>query len=52
MTTAGKDIKIMMELWDKMLAIVRAQYPQASEEEKYQLAKNAVYMKLNLPIWN
>ena len=41
MTTA-EAIKEMMQAWDQIITAAREQYPHASEEQIYQIAKSAM----------
>ena len=47
-TTFSQDLKEMMNGWSAILAAARAQFPAASEEEIYQIAKGAMAHTLNL----
>lgn len=38
-TTFAQDLLEMMEAWNKIMASARDQFPEASDEELYQLAK-------------
>ena len=46
MTAAAKDIAEMMNAWNKIQAAARKQFPRASEEEIYQIAKGAMLQAL------
>ena len=46
MTAAAKDIAEMMNAWNKIQAAARKQFPTASEEEIYQIAKGAMWQAL------
>lgn len=41
-TTAAQDIAELMAAWNKIMAAARQQFPGASEEELYQIAKGAM----------
>ena len=47
-TTFSQDLQEMMNGWNAILAAARAQFPAASEEEIYQIAKGAMAHTLNL----
>lgn len=47
MTTA-EAMKEMMEAWNKIMAAARQQFPKATEEELYQIAKGAMNHALGL----
>ena len=42
MNAAANDIAEMMNAWNKIQAAARKQFPNASEEEIYQIAKGAM----------
>lgn len=42
MNEAAQDIQEMMQAWEAINAAVRAQYPQASDETVYQIAKGTM----------
>jgi histone H3/H4 len=42
MSAAAKDILEMMNAWNKIQAAAREQFPNASEEEIYQITKDAM----------
>ena len=47
-TTFAKDLQEMMNGWNAIMAAARAQFPNASEEEIYQIAKGAMVQTLGL----
>jgi len=47
MTTA-EAMKEMMEGWNKIMAAAREQFPEASEDELYQIAKGAMNHALGI----
>ena len=47
-TTAAQDIAELMAAWDKVMAAAREQFPAASEEKLYQIAKGAMNQALGL----
>lgn len=47
MTTA-EALKEMMEAWNKIMTAAREQFPTASEEELYQIAKGAMNHALGI----
>jgi hypothetical protein len=42
MNAAANDIAEMMNAWNKIQAAARKQFPKASDEEIYQIAKGAM----------
>ena len=49
MSAAAADLAELMAAWETIVATARAQYPAASEEQIYQLAKGAMHHALHLP---
>ena len=47
-TTFTQDLQEMMNGWNTIVAAARAQFPAASEEEIYQIAKGAMAQTLGL----
>ena len=47
-TTFAQDLQEMMSGWSKIVAAARQQFPAASEEEIYQIAKGAMRHTLGL----
>lgn len=47
-TTAAQDIAELMAAWNKIMTAARQQFPGASEEKLYQIAKNAMNSALGL----
>ena len=47
-TTFAQDLQEMMNGWNTIVAAARAQFPAASEEEIYQIAKGAMQHTLGL----
>jgi hypothetical protein len=41
-TTFTQDLQEMMSGWNKIVAAARVQFPAASDEELYQIAKSAM----------
>lgn len=41
-TTAAQDIAELMAAWNKIMTAAREQFPGASEEKLYQIAKDAM----------
>ena len=48
MATIAQDIKEMMEGWNKIMIAAKAQFPQATEEEIYEIAKGAMNHALGI----
>lgn len=46
--TFAQDMKEMMDGWDKIMAAAKAQFPGATEEELYQIAKGAMNHALGI----
>lgn len=46
--TAANDIREMMNAWNTIIAAARKQFPAASEEEIFQIAKGAMNNALGL----
>lgn len=46
--TFAQDLQEMMNGWNTILAAARREFPAASEEEIYQIAKGAMAHTLNL----
>jgi hypothetical protein len=46
--TTTEALKEMMAAWDKIMETARRQFPNASEEELYQIAKGAMNHQLGL----
>ena len=47
-TEFGRDLAEMMQGWDTIMAEAKRQFPNASEEEQYQIAKGAFTHALGL----
>jgi hypothetical protein len=47
-TTAAQDIAEMMAAWNKIMTAAREQFPGASEERLYEIAKGAMNHALGL----
>jgi hypothetical protein len=47
-TTAAQDIAEMMQAWNTILAAAREQFPAASDEDLFQIAKGAMNHALGL----
>ena len=47
-TTAAQDIAEMMAAWNKIMTAAREQFPGASEERLYEIAKGAMVHALGL----
>lgn len=47
-TTFAQDLQEMMSGWNKIMAAAREQFPDASEEKLYQIAKGAMQHTLGL----
>lgn len=47
-TTAAQDMQEMMNGWNTIFAAARREFPTASEEEIYQIAKDAMAHTLNI----
>lgn len=47
--TTPEALRALMTAWNTVLAAARAQFPQASEEQLYQIAKGAMNHALKLP---
>lgn len=45
--TLAQDIAEMMAAWNKIMTAARAQFPNASEEQLYQIAKGAMEYALS-----
>lgn len=48
MTTFAEDLKEMMNGWNKIMAAAKVQFPKATEEELYQIAKGAMNHALGI----
>ncbi len=48
MTTLAQDIKEMMDGWNTIMAAAKEQFPKATEEELYQIAKGAMNHALGI----
>lgn len=46
--TNAEALKEMMEGWNKIMAAARQQFPNATEEELYQIAKGAMNYALGI----
>lgn len=44
--TFAADIKELMAAWDRISDAVRAQFPEADDEQRYQIAKRAMAARL------
>jgi hypothetical protein len=42
MTSAAQDLQELMNGWNKIMAAARQQFPAATEEELFQIAKSAM----------
>jgi len=47
-TTFAQDLQEMMAGWNKIVAAARAQFPAASDEEIFQIAKGAMAHTLGM----
>lgn len=48
MTTFAEDLKDMMSGWNKIMVAAKAQFPKATEEELYEIAKGAMNHALGI----
>lgn len=47
-TTFAEDLREMMAAWDKIMTAARVQFPNATEEQLYQIAHAAMKHALGL----